>query len=106
MLLFVSRTFCPFLAVEDIPTRSENQQLSQACQGESFFMNKLVDSLYLGYVKVGVKPVVRSSVPPWFDKPFLFIFSDSFLRKVYSPGDFVDQIQLGFSPGRFHRLIQ
>jgi len=58
-------------------------------------MNKLIDALDLGYFKISIEPVVSSFVPPWFDKPFPFIFPDSFLRKIYSPGDFVDQIQLG-----------
>ena len=57
-------------------------------------MNKLVNALDLGYVEISIKSVVSSSLPQWFDKAFFFIFSYSFLRKVYSFGNFVDQIHL------------
>jgi len=56
--IFIGGAFLLPCTVKNIPTRRQDQEISQASQGKTSFMNKLVDSLDLEHVEISVKSVV------------------------------------------------
>ena len=90
--VLVGGTFLPLPAIEQVPTGGHNQQLFQAGESESIFMNQLVDSIDLENVEIRVEPVVRTRFSKGFDETLFFVFPNPLLREIHPARDIIDEV--------------
>ena len=85
-----------FLAIKDIPARSQHHQIANTGQGKAPFMDEVIDLLYLGDIKGGIKAVIGISFPDGLDEPLFLIFPDALLGEIHQTRDIVDEIKISY----------
>jgi hypothetical protein len=90
----VSRALFLVLAIENVPAGGQDHEIAETGEGETPFVNQIVDLLNLPDIKAGVQAVVGVSFPDGFDKALFFILPDALLGEIHHPGDVVNEKEI------------